>query len=340
MKQKKKTTYMLAFSLILSALTGLYALCCTHSLPLAQAATTLTQGDISELQKDVEQAGAAYDQAVSAVAQTNDAIVKNQTQLDQIEQSLPEAKTQAASALVLSYKMEQNSSGLLGFLLSADSFNSFLSNIQYLNSIQTRNNQALINLEKKQTELQQKKTELETQRITLEAQKENAATSLESAKKTREEAQRQAEQKAQEEAATQPQDSPQAQTVQTVDWSADKTAFVNQWASRIDSYLAGSPLAGKGSTFASAAWDFGIDPRFSPAISAVESSKGAVCAYPYNAWGWGDSSWSNWDEAIVAHVSGLARIYGANLTLSAAQKYCPVDPNSWYAHTLQEMNSI
>ncbi len=31
---------------------------------------------------------------------------------------------------------------------------------------------------------------------------------------------------------------------------------------RIDSYLAGSPLSGQGATFAAAAWDYGVDPRF------------------------------------------------------------------------------
>ena len=46
---------------------------------------------------------------------------------------------------------------------------------------------------------------------------------------------------------------------------------VDSWAARIDAYLAGSPLAGYGSTFAAAAWDYGIDPRLSPAISAVET---------------------------------------------------------------------
>lgn len=123
-------------------------------------------------------------------------------------------------------------------------------------------------------------------------------------------------------------------------WGDDKAAFVDQWAPRIDAYLAGSPMAGTGSIFASAAWDYGVDPRWSPAISAVESSKGAACFKPHNAWGWGSSSWGSWEEAINAHVAGLARGYGYTLSESAARKYCPPNWQHWYSQCAAEMNSI
>ena len=125
-----------------------------------------------------------------------------------------------------------------------------------------------------------------------------------------------------------------------VNWSTSKTEFVNQWAGRINNYLSGSPLEGYGSNFASAAWDYGVDPRWSPAISYVESSMGAVCFRPYNAWGWGSSGWSSWPEAIDAHVSGLARVYGATLTYEAAQQYCPPSAGHWYNECLEQMNEI
>ena len=66
-----------------------------------------------------------------------------------------------------------------------------------------------------------------------------------------------------------------------VDFSVGKEAFVSEWTSRIKAYLAGSPLAGQGATFAEAAWSNGVDPRWSPAISNTESSKGAHCFLPY-----------------------------------------------------------
>lgn len=125
-----------------------------------------------------------------------------------------------------------------------------------------------------------------------------------------------------------------------VDWSVGKDAFIAEWTARIDAYLAGSPLAGYGVTFATAAWENGVDPRWSPAISNTESSKGAHCFLSHNAWGWGDSGWSNWEQAINAHVAGLASAYGYTLSYSAAQKYCPPNYDHWFSTTLAQMKSM
>jgi hypothetical protein len=127
---------------------------------------------------------------------------------------------------------------------------------------------------------------------------------------------------------------------ENVNWQSDKDSFVSQWGARIDAYLAGSPLAGYGSTFAAAAWDYGIDPRLSPAIAAVESSKGLYCAYSHNAWGWGSVSWSSWETAIYAHTAGLASGYGGYLTYSMAQKYCPPNAAAWYSSVAANMAMI
>ncbi len=124
------------------------------------------------------------------------------------------------------------------------------------------------------------------------------------------------------------------------DWSESKTEFVNKWAPRIDTFLEGSPLAGQGKTFAVAAWKYNVDPRWSPAISYIESSRGEHCFKSHNAWGWGSSSWDTWEEAIDAHVSGLARMYGYTLTLAAAKKYCPPNWKYWYNNVSAKMNSI
>ena len=125
-----------------------------------------------------------------------------------------------------------------------------------------------------------------------------------------------------------------------VSWDSPKDDFINTWSVRINNYLAGSPLSGYGVNFAEAAWNYGVDPRWSPAISCVESSKGAICFRPCNAWGWGDSGWSSWEEAIDAHVAGLSRGYGFSLTLGAAKKYCPPYYQDWYNRCLSEMNKI
>ena len=122
-----------------------------------------------------------------------------------------------------------------------------------------------------------------------------------------------------------------------VDWSVGKEAFIAEWTLRIDAYLAGSPLAGHGATFAKAAWDNGVDPRFSPAISNTESTKGANCFLSCNAWGWGSVSWPDWDTAIEAHVAGLAAGYGYSITPAGAYKYCPGTHVDWYNKTASQM---
>lgn len=125
-----------------------------------------------------------------------------------------------------------------------------------------------------------------------------------------------------------------------VDWSMSKDDFVNEWTGRIDSYLEGSPLEGQGSTFATAAWENGVDPRWSPAIANTESTKGQYCFAEHNAWGWGSSSWDSWEEAINEHVEGLAAGYGSTITEEGAAKYCPPNADFWYTSTVDQMNQI
>ena len=123
------------------------------------------------------------------------------------------------------------------------------------------------------------------------------------------------------------------------------SAAFREWTSRIDNYLAGSPMAGQGYNFAVAAWNTGVDPRWSPAIACIESTKGAYCANSYNAWGWsavggGWRSFGSWSEGISAHVAYLGRNYGSTLTPAAAKKYCPPTWQDWYNKVAAQMNRI
>lgn len=127
---------------------------------------------------------------------------------------------------------------------------------------------------------------------------------------------------------------------ENVDWTSDRDAFISEWGARIDAYLAGFPLAGYGATFAAAAWDYGVNPRWSPAIAFAESTLGTYCFLPHNAWGWGSVSWGSWEEAIYDHVAGLARGYGYTLTYDAALKYCPPNADYWYSVVSQQMSYI
>lgn len=128
--------------------------------------------------------------------------------------------------------------------------------------------------------------------------------------------------------------------VYAVDFTIGRDAFLAEWTDRINDYLSGSPLAGYGSTFAEAAWEYGVDPRWSPAISNTESTKGRNCFAWHNAWGWTGGSWSSWNNAIWAHVKGLSEIYGFTHSFSNAQRYCPPNYANWYRDTLNEMAKI
>lgn len=177
----------------------------------------------------------------------------------------------------------------------------------------------------------------------IEAEEEAARIAAEEAARKEEEARiaaaeaAKAEQQAQaaQEAATNA-----AAALPDVDWNVGQEAFIAEWTARIDAYLAGSPLAGQGVTFATAAWNNGVDPRWSPAISNTESSKGANCFKDHNAWGWGQSSWGSWEEAINAHVAGLASGYGYSITYGSAAKYCPPNTDHWFSATLGQMQMI
>ena len=126
-----------------------------------------------------------------------------------------------------------------------------------------------------------------------------------------------------------------------VDWMSDRDIFINDWGARIDAYLGGSPLGGYGRTFAAAAWDYGVDPRFSPAIAYAESWLGAYCFQAPQRPGAGATpSWGSWEEAIYAGVAGLARGYGHTLTYDGALKYCPPNADYWYNTVAGQMAMI
>ncbi len=116
--------------------------------------------------------------------------------------------------------------------------------------------------------------------------------------------------------------------------------FISTWAPRIDAFNEGYPLAGYGRTFAAAAYDYGVDPRWSPAIARIESSSGLYCFASHNAWGWGDAEWPDWETAITSHVRGLGRGYGYTLTFAAASTYCPPNAELWFSTVDSGMKSI
>ncbi len=351
-------------------------LVCILSVSLVAMPYTAYAESLEDLQTNIEKSTNDYNNATNQVADLQQKIQDNEARIKEIENQLPEQRSRAAASIANTYRMQQGSLGIIDLILSTDNFNDLISLLQYLNIISSRNADAINNLVDLSNELDATKKDLDTQMAEAEKQKQAASDALQEAIDARNALQKQMEEqraaeKAQEEAAiaeaqkkaqeshntftnasgqqtdyVAPSDnssdnsSDSSNSSSSVDWSDGKSAFVSKWSGRIDAYLSGSPLAGYGSTFAEAAWEYGVDPRFSPAISAVESTKGAYCFRPHNAWGWGSSSWGSWEEAIWAHVAGLASGYDGYLTYSGAAKYNPANPNGWYSAVQANMNMI
>lgn len=327
-----------------------------------------------EFQQRIEDSAAAYNEAVERTAELDQAIADNAAAIEELQEKLPQQRKRANNALIELYKSQQDTATILDIVLSSASFSEFITRVDYFNTVTRANMSEVEALNKMQDNLTQAQASLETDRAEASQQEQAAQAALAEAQAARVEAQRRAAEEARraaEEAeaaqkstsssasgktsaddvtkdaadsaseAEQPADtSAGAASTDTADWTSDEDRFVSEWTGRINNYLAGTALAGQGETFARAAWTYGVDPRWSPAISYVESTCGAYCFNPHNAWGWGSASWDTWEEAINSHVAGLARGYGYTLTYDAAKKYCPPNADHWYSTCLAQMNRI
>lgn len=343
----------------------------------ALAVSEETQAEVAAAAKKVEDSAKAYDQVVADINDLQSKIDANDADIAKLEKELPALQKKASEAMRETYKSRKNSNTFMSFIMKSQSLDDLITNMVYLNQVQDSNTEAINDLSDAQKQLEEKKTELTQAKAQLESKKTEAASALTEAQKLRSEAQAKAEaeakaeleaqlaaQAAQQAAATQAaegtgtdsgnQNNTANQPGQKVDtnvsgggvnWNSEKDAFVSEWSQRIDAYLAGSPMAGTGKYFAEAAWNTGTDPRWSPAIAAIESTKGRYNAGAYNAWGWskvggGWRSFGSWAESIPAHVSYLRNNYGVTLTTSAAKKYCPPTWQDWYNKVANEMNKI
>lgn len=340
----------------------------------------VTDATPDELQQRVEETAAAYNEAVARREELEAQAAECQQRIDEINAQLPEARERAAESMYTGYRLQQTGSGLVALLLSSEDFSTLISNLHYIESIQRHNMAQVQELVALTDELSAQQASLSEALSEASAQEQAAAEALEEAKAAREEAQRRAEEAAAREAAERAAAAQAAAeaaaeaaassgassaepaaadavggedawtdtggsdtggtTSDGADWTSDRDVFIAEWGGRIDAYLSGSPLAGYGGVFAAAAWDYGVDPRFSPAIAFVESSLGRYCFLPHNAWGWGSSSWGSWEEAIYSHVAGLAAGYGYTLDYDDALKYCPPTADEWYSNVASQMAQI
>ena len=334
----------------------------------ALAVTENIDAEINDFQQQIEDSAKAYNEASENLEQLNTQIEENTDRIAEIEATLPEQQQKSDTAIRGLYILESSGTLFAGLIFGSTSLKDFINSAQNLSVIFDSINHEIESLNNLQDELSEKQSKLKSDYKIAEEQMKLAENTLKQAQQKREEAQQRAAEiaaaeakKLEEERLAAEQEQASAaggqsssdegetdasedvggnQPDDNIDWSVDKTTFVNQWSARIDAYLAGSPLAETGVHFASAAWDYGVDPRWSPAISFTESSQGLHCFKPHNAWGWGSISWGSWEEAIYAHVGGLSRGYGYTISIESAKKYCPPNWQHWYNTTSAQMSMI
>ena len=336
--------------------------------------TAYADEEMAALNAKVEETAQQYNAAVAAAEDINARILENQARINELQVQIEGQKEVSSDAVKSLYIYQRSSASIVNLVFSSDDVADLFGTLDYLNRYEQKNLEIIQTRIDLKNELTETQAQLEADKVAADEARAQAEQSLKDAQAAREEAMQRAlaEAQAQLEAERQareareaaaaaaaanpaPADAGQAEqpapaeeapaveetvSADDVSWEMPREDFINGWAVRIDNYLAGSPLEGYGRNFAEAAWNYGVDPRWSPAISNTESSKGAICFLPFNAWGWGSSSWSNWPEAIDAHVAGLSRGYGFTITLDAAMKYCPPTYQDWYNATLEQMQMI
>jgi len=299
-------------------------------------------------------------------------------QIDKLEAILPAQEARSNAAIKQRYIMQSNPLSVAEPLLSSDSLGDFIRHIDYLQIVSKSNLEEFNKTVSMKNELDTAKQEQIIVRDAAQEKVDAAEKELEAEQKERAEKAAKGQAKSvkqagslggknsveksddeesdenDEEAEEEKPDVVEAtqdteDLIDGADWYASRDEFIAEWAERLDDYLEGSALEGQGVNFAASAWKYCIDPRWSAAISNTESSKGAICIRPHNAWGWGAadsdpyglaSEWASWEEAIDAHAAGLAKGYGYTISMGGAQSYCPPTWQSWYNKTLSEMAKI
>lgn len=299
----------------------------TLSMPMVFFQQTATVALASE----VSDAETAYEEASALVNQLTAEYDKTAQQVSDLDAQITSMRDVAASELVTSYKTSIGGDDVMSVataVTSSDSVSQLTSAMRYGSDMSNEMSSKVASLLDLREQASAKRQELESKVKDAQAAADDANQKYQKTK---------AAQEAKAKAAS------SATTVQlsTVDWSADKTSFVDTWGTRIDRYLSGSPLYGYGKVFAANAYDCNIDPRISPAISNVESSKGAVCFRPHNAWGLMGKSFSTWEEAIAYHCRYMAGpLYHGTINASTARTYCPPTWQSWLSKVQGEMAKI
>lgn len=330
-------------------------------------------------QQEVERTATEYDQAISRIGDLNQQIADNEARIAEIEETLPTQQERSSAAAVKLYKTQASTPGLLEMVLSSENIVDFFTSLEYVSHIYSSNQAEIKRLSELKDELDQTKRGLSQAKKDARrrgSQRRAGAFRRPSRRARRPSAKRRRKRPARPKrpqrllkprhqrpkplrrrtsrsrpippALRLPAEAAGGSSAGTVeapsddgaDWASERDVFVAQWTGRIDAYLAGSPMAGTGKVFAEAAWDYGVDPRWSPAISNTESSKGVLLPGSCNAWGWGGAAGEAGKRPSATTWPGLARGYGYTISVDAAKRYCPPNWEHWYNATLAQMNMI
>ncbi|MDD6706596.1 MAG: RlpA-like double-psi beta-barrel domain-containing protein [Olsenella sp.] len=137
--------------------------------------------DLESLQNAAIASGEQYDQAQQELDSLQQQIDDNEARIEEIEDQLPELKANASNAIATSYKIHQDQNSLLALLLSADTFNDFITQLAYLNHIVGNATNDMNDLVAAQQELTQKQAELSQQKADEEAKVQAAKDAYDSA---------------------------------------------------------------------------------------------------------------------------------------------------------------
>ncbi len=339
----------------------------------AYAASQATQDQLSAAQQKIEAATSAYNDARTKLDDLQKQIDSNEASIEEIEAKLPEQQAKASSAMRDLYKYQKGTNPIVSFLVNAQSLGEFITTCKYTNQITSSSVDEIEELNNMQTELEQNKAELQQAKSQLEAEQKNAEDALAQAQQLRSEAQAKAEQENAAELAKLEADKAAAaeklsgegvsgsnsssqatNTNTTIDTtvnnsntgSSDYDSFINEWTSRIDNYLAGSPMAGQGYNFAVAAWNTGVDDPVGPPPSPASRAPRVLIAPILITPGAGVHV-----AAVGAALAAGARASPLTLpiwapttapplTPAAAKKYCPPTWQDWYNKVAAQMNRI
>lgn len=244
----------------------------------------------------------------------------------QLEEALPGKREDAAMTMRSLYKMYSDLPAEVAIIMGTEHVDVMMNELFFYESVSTTNIKSAIDMSQElaatQASIVEKGVELDAAKARLSESQEDLEESEAILKRI----------------LNAP---PALEGCEPIDWSMSDEEIVAEWAPRIDAYLEGHGLEGHGEDFVRAGLKYGVDPRFSAAISNTESTRGDFCFASHNAWGFMGHSWSNWQDAIYDHTEYLSSsLYNGRLNAQTAQTYCPPTWDSWLANTLSAAQSI